>query len=61
MPDLLAMKEAKSVFLELKVGRNKPSKLQEYRMSEIEKEAGVRCFVVYSVTEVEAVLKIYQN
>ena len=33
-PDLLVVREGRAIFLEVKVGRNKPSKLQERRLKQ---------------------------
>ena len=54
-PDILAIKDGKATFFEVKVGSNKPTFFQEQKMIELE-AFGAKCFVVYSVEEVKKIV-----
>jgi len=51
VPDLLCLRGGRAVFLEVKQPGKRPTKLQEARMNEIERYAGVPCHVVTSAEE----------
>lgn len=51
VPDLLCLRRGCAMFLEVKQPGKRPTKLQEARMNEIEREAGVPCHVVTSSDE----------
>ena len=56
MPDLMAIKDGKVIFLEVKTEKGKTSKLQEYQIERL-KEMGVKAFVVRSTVDVKEILK----
>jgi len=52
VPDILACSPAgQFVAIEVKFGRNKPSKLQEYHVAELNKR-GAKAIIAWSLTEV---------
>ncbi len=53
IPDLVAMKNGRTVWIELKVDQNKLSKLQEWQISDIMAH-GVTAFVAWSLKTVKA-------
>lgn len=55
--DLIICHRGKFVAIELKVGNNKPTKLQELFLMQIEEAGGV-VGVAYSIEDVERILKI---
>ena len=55
-PDLLVVREGRAVFLEVKVGKNKPSKLQERRLDQW-REAGAVAIPVWSFEEAVEALR----
>ena len=57
MPDLMAIKDGKVIFLEVKTEKGKTSKLQDYQIERL-KEMGVSAFVVRSTVEMKEILKI---
>jgi len=46
IPDLIAIKEDKTIFIECKTLKGKLSKIQEFRLDEL-KAKGIECFVSY--------------
>jgi len=52
LPDLMAIKEGKSVFIECKRDKEKARPLQKYRIKELN-DYGVLAFVAHSVEEVK--------
>ena len=46
IPDLIAIKEDKTIFIECKTLKGKLSKIQEFRLEEL-KAKGIDCFVSY--------------
>lgn len=46
IPDLIAIKEDKTIFIECKTLKGKLSKIQEFRVEEL-KAKGIECFVSY--------------
>jgi len=46
IPDLIAIKEDKTIFIECKTLKGKLSKIQEFRLDEV-KAKGIECFVSY--------------
>jgi hypothetical protein len=56
IPDLLAVKSGRAVFLEVKQPGKKPSPLQEQRIHEIRTIGGARAEVVTSRAEAERIL-----
>ena len=46
IPDLIAIKEDKTIFIECKTLKGKLSKIQEFRIDEL-KAKGIECFVSY--------------
>ena len=46
IPDLIAIKEDKTIFIECKTLKGKLSKIQEFRLDEL-KANGIECFVSY--------------
>jgi len=46
IPDLIAIKEDKTIFIECKTLKGKLSKIQEFRLDEL-KAKGIDCFVSY--------------
>jgi Holliday junction resolvase len=52
IPDLLAVKENRCIFIELKRGNGTARKLQEYRMNEI-RSHGVECYLLNEVNKTE--------
>ena len=46
IPDLIAIKEDKTIFIECKTLKGKLSKIQEFRLEEL-KAKGIECFVSY--------------
>ena len=56
MPDLMAIKDGKVIFLEVKTEKGKTSKLQDYQIERL-KEMGVSAFVVRSTVEMKEILK----
>ena len=56
IPDIFAWKDGRSYAIELKVGKNKPSKLQLYFLNKLAQQ-GVITGVCYSVAEVKEILK----
>ena len=56
MPDLMAIKDGKVIFLEVKTEKGKTSKLQDYQIERL-KEMGVSAFVVRSTVEIKEILK----
>jgi len=46
IPDLIAIKEDKTIFIECKTLKGKLSKIQEFRLDEV-KAKGIDCFVSY--------------
>ena len=46
IPDLIAIKEDKTIFIECKTLKGKLSKIQEFRVDEL-KAKGIECFVSY--------------
>jgi Holliday junction resolvase len=55
MPDLMAIKDGKVVFFEVKTGTGYVSKLQKYIIDCIN-DAGVKAYVVRTVTQVKDIL-----
>lgn len=55
-PDILFVYRGLACFAELKIGRNKPTRLQDYEMRRI-REAGGRAVVCYSLDEVKEFMK----
>lgn len=56
LPDVLAIKGGRAVWMEAKVPGNSPSKIQEKRMSELA-AAGCPCAVVYSADDARTFLE----
>jgi hypothetical protein len=56
MPDLMAIKDGKVVFFEVKTGVGYVSKLQKYIIDTIN-EAGVGAYVVRTVSQVKEILQ----
>lgn len=56
IPDLIGVYKGWFVAIELKVGKNTPSKLQEYNLDKIQSMGGRTC-VAYTVEEVQRFLK----
>ena len=46
IPDLLALKPDRAIFIEVKGDKGKPSKLQLYRIQELE-DLGFECYLTY--------------
>lgn len=55
-PDILACCNGKFVGIEVKAGRNKPTKLQMHKLEKIKEAAGIS-MVAYSVEDVEKMLE----
>ena len=56
VPDVIACgPEGKFVAVEVKFGKNKPSKLQEYNLEQIRKNKGI-AIVAYSLEDVSTIL-----
>ena len=51
IPDLLALKNEKALFFEIKTEKTKARPLQEYRMKEITDCTGCKCYVVRSLEQ----------
>ena len=51
IPDLLAIKEGRAYFIEVKRRGNKPSELQQYRIKELQSYGAV-VIVAYSVDDI---------
>ena len=58
IPDIMFIVRGVTFFFEVKVGRNKPTKLQLHRMDKL-RCAGAEVFVVRSVAEVETAVTLY--
>lgn len=56
VPDVIACVSGRFVAFEVKVGKNKPTKLQEHTIEKI-KKAGGTATVVYSLDEVKQTLR----
>ena len=56
MPDLMAIKDGKVIFLEVKTATGKLSKLQEYQLDRLN-DMGISSFVVRSTHDVKEILK----
>ena len=54
-PDILAIKDGRAYFFEVKVGNNKPTFFQKQKMIELE-SFGSKCYVVHSVDEVKEIV-----
>jgi len=52
-PDIMACLAGQTIFIELKVGKNKTTKLQDKRIEQW-KAAGAAAFVAYSLEEVKS-------
>lgn len=52
---LLMVKHPIIYFFEVKIGKNKPTRLQEIRMRELEGK-GAQCYVVYSLEQVQEII-----
>ncbi len=50
MPDIIAFKNGKTIFIEVKSKGKKPSKLQEYKIKQL-RENGFTCLVVDDFNE----------
>ena len=50
IPDVLAIKDGKALFVEVKRKGNKPSELQLYRIKELQ-SYGAECIVAYSIED----------
>lgn len=57
LPDILAIKAGRAVWLEVKVSGNKPSAIQLRRIKELA-AAGCSCAVVYSADEARTFLEV---
>lgn len=55
-PDILAIRDGKCTFIEVKIKPNKPTDLQIMKMEELER-FGARCIVAYSLDDIEELLK----
>lgn len=55
VPDLIAHKEGRTVYIEVKRPGQKPRPLQEFRMKELEKY-GIKTLVFYSVDDAKTFL-----
>lgn len=51
IPDLLALKNKKALFFEIKTEKTKARPLQEYRMKEITDCTGCKCHLVRSIEQ----------
>jgi Holliday junction resolvase len=56
IPDVVALKDGRAVFIEMKTEKNKPTDLQLHRIAQLQK-AGFTAFVARSVEDVQAALK----
>ena len=56
IPDLICFRGTHAAFLEVKQPNNNPTKLQIYKMKEIERETACPCYVVRSKGEAEKAL-----
>ena len=54
-PDLLALKDGKAIFFEIKTPKNHPTTLQKMKMDELERY-GCHCFVIHSLEEMQAII-----
>lgn len=55
VPDLIAHKDGRTIYIEVKRPGMKPRKLQEFRMQELE-AYGVKCFTIDSVEKLKQVI-----
>lgn len=56
IPDLLALRNGTSVFIEVKAEKNKPSALQQYRIGEL-KTQSFETIIAYNIKDVEKLCK----
>jgi hypothetical protein len=56
IPDLICFRGSHAAFLEVKQPNKHPTKLQTYRMEEIERETECPCYVVRSKADAEQAL-----
>jgi Holliday junction resolvase len=54
IPDILAIKDGKSIFIEVKTLNKKPSKLQGYRIKQLE-SFGAKVFLIDNITQIEKI------
>ena len=55
IPDLMAIKDGKVIFFEVKSAKGQTSKLQDYQMDQL-REYGAEAYVVRGVDEVKALI-----
>lgn len=54
-PDVLAIREGRCFFIEVKRPGNKPTRLQTMKMAELE-EFGAKCIVAYSIDDLKDII-----